>query len=347
MTNFLTFAEASILEGNSAFNGIFLVRKIVEKTASTGNPFFDVELGDKTGNFVAKIWAGTPAFSFFQDVKIGAVVEISGTTSFFNEKFAPKISRAIELSEEEIDAGNLLENLVEKSPENFDELCAELESHVEAIAHEPLRILVRDVFEKYGKVFKTSVAAKTMHQAYRHGLLEHSCHLARIARALFPIFPQIDQSLALAGALLHDIGKIEEYTQGFTGTEKTRAGILQGHLVLGYKIVRGLAKKMNQEKEKPTISPEILERLEHLVLSHQGKLEWGSPILPATPEAIFISMVDDFDAKMAMVQKALRDAGTKEFSEPIFGLDKRQILLTPPFPRASEAGIDPAGTRKN
>ena len=169
-----------------------------------------------------------------------------------------------------------------------------------------------------------------MHHAYRHGLLEHSCHLARAARAVLPLYPQVDPSLAIAGTLLHDIGKTVEYTQGLS-PRKTRTGILKGHVVLGYRCVR-------KHGLKNRLAPEVLERLEHIVLSHQGELEWGAAALAATPEAVFVSMVDNLDAKMGMVQAALRNTPSgEEFSEFFPGL-KSAVLVTPPFPTAKKEG---------
>ena len=152
-----------------------------------------------------------------------------------------------------------------------------------------------------------------MHHAYRHGLLEHTTHMARACKALLPIYPEVDPDLAMAGVLLHDTGKAIEY-EGTLATRKSRRGILHGHVVLGYQLARraGIRAKLD---------PDRMERLEHIVLSHQGEPEWGAAIYAATPEAVFVSMIDNLDAKMGMVQRALRQAGAgDEFSERLPGL---------------------------
>jgi 3'-5' exoribonuclease len=163
-----------------------------------------------------------------------------------------------------------------------------------------------------------------MHHAYRHGLLEHTVHMARACRALLPLYPEIDADLAMAGVLVHDTGKVIEY-EGDLVTTRSRRGILQGHVVLGYQLVRkaGIKSRLN---------PDLLERLEHIVLSHQGELEWGAAALAATPEAVFVAKIDDLDAKMGMVQRLLRNGGEnppEPFSEKHFGLNT-QLLLTKP-----------------
>jgi 3'-5' exoribonuclease len=164
-----------------------------------------------------------------------------------------------------------------------------------------------------------------MHHAYRHGLLEHTLHMARAARALLPLYPQVDADLALAGILLHDTGKCIEY-EGTLATRRSRKGLLQGHVVLGYQLTR-------KHGIKARLDAERLERLEHIILSHQGEPEWGAAVYAATPEAVFVSMVDNLDARLGMVQRALRQAGEgEEFSERLPGLSS--ALLTKPVPPA-------------
>ena len=168
------------------------------------------------------------------------------------------------------------------------------------MANAELRATVRNVVDEVGEAFRTAPAATMMHHAYRHGLLEHTVHMARRARALLPLYGDVDPDLAMAGILLHDSGKTIEY-EGPLAARRGRRGILQGHVVLGYQLVRKAALKAK-------LDPERTERLEHIILSHQGKLEWGAAVMAATPEAVFVSMVDNLDAKMGMVQRALRNA---------------------------------------
>ena len=292
-----------------------------------------LDLGDRTGTFSCTVFSDSPVAGTLRNLSEGAVVRVEGVTGTYQGRFSPKLDDVYALDDEEIERDGLADLLVEVSPENFDELCSELESHIEAIPDETLRRTTRAVLEESGEVFKKSSAAISMHHAYRHGLLEHSCHLARAARALLPLYPQVDPSLAIAGTLLHDIGKTVEYTQGLA-TRKTHTGILQGHVVLGYRCVR-------KHGLKSRLAPEILERLEHIILSHQGELEWGAAVLAATPEAVFVSMIDNLDAKMGMVQAALRNTPAgDEFSEFFPGL-KSAVLVTPPFPSAKRSAPAP------
>lgn len=321
----LTVQELRALNraGNPTFAGIFVLRKVVQKTAKNDNAFLSIELGDRTGSFNSTIFGDNPSFAALKSGAEGAVVRVEGKLDYFQERLSPKLTRIEIVPEAELAAQpDLLGSLVESAPESAEALWTEFQSHIAAIAHPELRATVQAVFEEIGDAFRTSSAAIAMHHAYRTGLLEHTTHMARAARALFPLYPEIHADLALAGILLHDIGKTIEYETGLA-VRKSRRGLLQGHVVLGYQ----LARKHGLKHKLPS---DLLERLEHIILSHQGELEWGAAVMAATPEAVFVSLVDNLDAKLGMVQRALRNAGeADEFSEFLPGL-KAPVLVRPP-----------------
>jgi 3'-5' exoribonuclease len=309
-------------DGSDSFASVLLLRRITPKTAKNGNPFLVAELGDKTGSFSANVFSDSPHFNLFSSAREGSVVRVEARVEYYQDRLSPRLLRAEAISTEQLAGSPLLANLVETAPEDADALWAEFQQHIAAITHAELRATVQAVFDDIGEAFRVAPAAVAMHHAYRHGLLEHTVHMARAARALLPLYPEVDADLALAGILVHDTGKVIEYEGDFAAT-RSRKGILQGHVVLGYQLVRkaGLKAKLNAD---------LLERLEHIVLSHQGELEWGAAVVAATPEAVFVAKVDDLDAKMGMVQRLLRQgAETGEFSEKHFGLNA-QLLLTKP-----------------
>ena len=212
--------------------------------------------------------------------------------------------------------------LVETPPETEEELWQTLQDAVTAIQHPQLKETVERVLEEVGDHFRVCPAAISMHHAYRNGLLEHTVHMLQAARALLPVYPQVDPDLALAGIVLHDIGKLEEY-EGDFAAKTSRIGTLQGHVVIGFRMARkaALQSKLNED---------LTERLEHIILSHQGEKEWGAAAMAATPEAVFVSMVDNLDAKMGMVQRVLRNAPEGEnFSDFLPGLQTRVLLTAP------------------
>ncbi len=303
-------------DGKQPFAITVLLKANQTRTAKNGSEFLMLDFGDNSGSFSAMCFEGSQSFQALRDAPVSSVFEITGVADFYQGRFSPKVETAHRLSDEEIDA--IAETLAEVSPLNPDEMRAELELIIAQISDETLRNTVNmAIADTDGKFFKSTAAVK-MHHAYIYGLLEHTLKAARMAVALLPLYPFIDKDLALAGCILHDIGKVIEYSQGLA-SDRTRSGILHGHVVLGYRMVRRAGLKCG-------LNPDILERLEHIILSHQGEPEWGAAARAATPEAVFVSTIDNFDAKMGAVEASLRSAGDAEFVE-VGAL--RVKLLTP------------------
>jgi len=301
------------------FSSVLVLRKVTTRTASNGSPFLGVELGDRTGSFNCTVFSDSPVFEILKAAAEGDVVRVEGKVDTYQGRLSPKLSRAATVPPAELQSSAMLANLVETAPEDAEVLWRDFNGFVDSVSPAELRMTVRNVVEEMGESFRTAPAATMMHHAYRHGLLEHTVHMARAAKALLPLYTEVDPNLAMAGILLHDVGKTLEY-EGTLSARRGRRGILQGHVVLGYQLVRRAAIKAK-------LDPERTERLEHIILSHQGKLEWGAAVLAATPEAVFVSKIDELDAKMGMVQRALRNAPEgDEFSERILGLDMPLLL---------------------
>lgn len=308
--------------GPVPFEGIFILLGKTLKTAKNGNPFMRVDLGDRFGSFSCNCFNDSAVFQTFGELREGTIVRVQGESDFFMERFSPKLRSVKAIEADEAEAAGVLDDLFETPPESAESLWSDLEAAIAAIEHEGLRATVDCAIKENADGFRNAPAAISMHHAYRHGLLEHTVHMARVARAILPLYPEVDADLALAGILLHDIGKIEEYT-GAPGVTKTRAGNLQGHVVLGFRVARKAA--LTQK-----LDPDLTERLEHIILSHQGELAWGAAVMAATPEAVFVSMVDNLDAKMGMVQRTLRNTAEGEsFSEYLGGL-QASLLVEPP-----------------
>lgn len=308
------------LPGGTPFSGLFLLRKASQKTARNDQPYLVVEVGDRTGAFGFNLFSDHPAFEELKSAADGTVLELEGRTDSYNGRFSPKVTGVRLLRIEDLDTKDT-EQLVESCPEDAAQLWEEAKACAASLQPPELAATVAGVFEEIGDRFRVCPAASAMHHAYRGGLLEHTVHMARAAQALLPLYREVHPGLALAGVLLHDSGKALEFEPGLTA-KRGRTGILNGHVVLGYRLVRkhGLRAKLSED---------MLERLEHIILSHQGELEWGAAVMAATPEAVFVSMVDNLDAKMGMVQRVTRNAAAgAEFSEFLGGL-KSAVLLTP------------------
>lgn len=305
-----------------AVSGVFVLKKKASKTAKNDSTYLSLEYGDRTGNFHAFCFGDNPIYSRIESIDEGSPVFASLVTGVYQGRFSPRLTETRLLSEEELSDPELSTRLVETSLENPDELWQEFQSFVEKIEHEGLRKTVALAIGEIEFGFRSTPAAVAMHHAYRNGLMEHTVHMARACEALLPLYPEVEPSLAMAGILLHDIGKVVEY-EGELSVSKSRTGILQGHVVLGYRMARkaGMLAKLESD---------LLERLEHIILSHQGELEWGAAAMAATPEAVFVSMIDNLDARMGMVQYALRHRSEdKPFSDYLPGL--KAPLLTDPI----------------
>lgn len=339
----LTVAElkSSALADGTVFRAVLIVRKVTERTARNDNIFLSIEFGDRSGSFTANCFSDHALFALFRENAEGIAVHLEGKVEHYQGRFSPRLASATPLSEDDLVAGDWTDRLVEMPPESPADLIRALAEIIAAIRHPTLRETVQSVHNELGERFLRLPAAVSMHHAYRSGLLEHTVHMGKACLALLPLYPEVDPDLALAGVLVHDAGKALEY-EGGIAFRKTRSGLLQGHVVLGYRLVRkaGLTARLDHDR---------LERLEHIVLSHQGELEWGAAVMAATPEAVFVSMIDNLDARMGMVQRALRQTteGT-EFSEYLPGL-KSALLTTPmladdpesPDGQAGLPGLDP------
>lgn len=294
-----------------SFETVVILRKANIRKARNDSEFLMTEFGDKTGIFHYICFTNSSLYTFFINLPEGTVLRLQGHTDYYQGRFSPSIVNADKLPDEEL--RRYLPNLVESSPISMESLWEEFQSAMAAIEQPALRETVRLAIHDLEAIFKVVPGAISMHHAYRSGLLEHTVRMARAGRALLPLYPEVNADLAIAGILLHDIGKALEYTVDLA-TSKTRLGHLQGHVVLGYRQVRRAG--LNAKLPEP-----LLERLEHIILSHQGELEWGAAVKAATPEAVFVSMVDNLDAKMGMVQHALRTSpDSAEFTDYIAGL---------------------------
>jgi 3'-5' exoribonuclease len=321
LPSLLTVSELKAVSSSETFDfrAVWMIRKVSSKVAKNGNEFLVVECGDKTGGLGFNCFNDAPYFKKLKEAPEGTVVEVQGRTDYYNDRLSPKIASMQFMDDEQ--AQTLLSMLVESSPEDANALWDQAMTFAGMITQPRLKATVLLVMEELGSMFRQTPGAIAMHHAYRHGLMEHTVHMARVAQAIFPIYPEVNTDLAIAGILLHDIGKVLEYTQGRVA-KKTQLGVLQGHVVLGYRVVRSAGIRCKLE-------PIWLERLEHIVLSHQGELEWGAAVMASTPEAVFVSMIDNLDARMGMVQYALRTTPAGDiFSERFHGL-KSSVLITP------------------
>lgn len=300
--------------------GPYLVRGQLElartKTAKNGNPFVELKLADGEGTLTLRAWSDHPNFAQMQGLKEGAFVEISG--SWFEQPNFGLDARewsARLLTQEEVEA--LLAGagpLKEKQGADYGTIV----SAVAAMRDPRLRALSERFLEVFGERFRRTAAARKNHHARRGGLVEHVAQMMRSASALCDVYVDVNRDLVLAGVLFHDCGKLWEncYAEKGFAMPYSEFGELLGHIPIGLELVNRLWKDCQEEslaKAWATLEPasdQVRLHLLHLVASHHGVLEYGSPVVPKTPEAFLLHYVDNIDAKMEMVAEAY-EAGAK------------------------------------
>jgi len=306
----------------------YLVKSKKKSTTRNDKPYLDLELQDKTGLIKAKVW--DDADQVDRECSRGDVVKVQAEVEQYRDVLQLKIKRLRRAEPEEADLAELLPT----TEKDAGALLNDLRELIATIKNPSLRQLLELFFADPDFVSKltTSAAARNIHHSYRGGLLEHIQTMTRIAAFLVEnIYPALDRDLVIAGAILHDVGKIQELDSE-REISYTREGFLQGHIHLGVRMIH------EQAAAVPGFPPELLLHLEHIVLSHHGEREWGSPVLPATPEAMLIHHVDNLDAKTTMVLEAIKGDKNldEEFTEYHRTLE-RHLYKVRPKP-AGEAG---------
>lgn len=290
------------------------VDKVALKEASNGKPFYEISFRDESENMTLRAWSDTDAFEMCASREKGGFVAIEGLFSH-NGSFGLD-ARGWELnplSDEAVDM------LLEGSPERrilLEKSWKVIFEAVDNIVDPRLGQLCTLFLDQYGKRFRRAAAARGNHHARRGGLLEHTSRMMECALALCSVYPELNRDLMIAGVLFHDTGKLWETCppeRGF-GIETELRGELLGHLSIGIELINALWRelpKVGWENLAPA-SEETRLHLLHLVASHHGQLEFGSPVLPKTPEAALLHFIDNMDARMEMFSEAYKSAPSGE-----------------------------------
>jgi 3'-5' exoribonuclease len=306
---------------NKPFDAIYLVLSRQQRTTKAGKPYLIVTLGDNSGTIEARIWEMLdPRIATGFDK--GDVVKVRGSASKFEGVIQLKIDQLKKLSGSEFDRSDLLP----ATTYDIDELWQQLEETVASFTDPDLKRLVTSILADPAvrEAVREAPAAKQLHHAFLGGLLEHVVSLLTLALKVVPHYPILMRDLVLTGIVLHDIGKIHELAWT-TGFEYTLEGTLLGHIQIGASMVEKAIDAL------PGFPPRLKTLVLHVILSHHGKLEFGSPKLPMIPEALMLNFLDDMDAKMQTLasefQKAARQGkGPGDMTDRIWALDQRTML---------------------
>ncbi|MDE3179111.1 MAG: HD domain-containing protein [Acidobacteriota bacterium] len=276
----------SELKPGQAFNSPFLVQSKERKIGRTGSAYFDLELRDASGSIRGKVWDCDRLSVLFEPDDI---VQAAGSVETFQGSPQVNVKEVRRLADAEV---NLLDYMP-RTRLDPDEMYSALLARVRSLPDGPLRSLLEAVLEEpaIAEKYKLAPAATVMHHAFLGGLLEHVTSLLHLADLICDHYPWLDRPLVLAGVILHDIGKTEELHYKRSFRYSTR-GQLLGHIVIGLEIVR------DKMLAIPDFPPELKERIEHIILSHHGQLEFGSPKEPMFPEALVVHSLDELDSKL-------------------------------------------------
>ena len=292
------------LVDDTAVDCVFVVRDCSRRQKRNGDSFLKLQLGDATGALEAVVWDAVEEAQ--AATAPGTVVRVAGAYCVDARYGATLTVRSIRPADPvEYDPADLLDG----PSVTYEQMAADLRSLVETIQNPHLRALLDRFFGEESEAwarFGEAPAAKYYHQAYRHGLLEHCLSVAQGVSAISATFPGIDRDVAVAGALLHDIGKIEAYATQGSAIDLTDAGKLQGEIPLGYYSVR------RQIEELPDFPAETSQALLHIILSHHGQLEHGSPVVPCTREATLVHMIDNLGGRLGSFDRIEKALGNGE-----------------------------------
>lgn len=286
--------ELKTLVKNDRIDHFLLIRKIELRSTKSGSDFLSTELGDKSTSMNANIWEGFSELAV--KGKVGDVVKVAGTIEEYQGSLQIRVaSIRMALEKDNVRARDFLPT----SRHNSEAMKKEFTQKIKSISNKQLRKLLSEIFnDERLELFSTAPAGKSWHHAYIHGLIEHTLEIIKICELICEFHPELNRDLLISGAMLHDIGKIEElsFDSAFEYTDK---GKLVGHIVIAAQLVREELKKISG------FPLELENNLIHLILSHQGKLEHASPVVPKTAEAIALYQADELSAKVNAYKNAV------------------------------------------
>ena len=319
---------------NKVITSTFVVVSKQVKPKKTGEPYLALTLGDRSGQLEAKMWDNVEEVldAFERD----DFLKVKGLINKYKNRFQLTVHKLRKLGDSEIDYCDYLP----KTTRNIDELWQSLGEYVASFENPHLKSLIQAFMSdrEIAQAYRNAPAAKTLHHAYIGGLLDHVVSLLRSCDLVCRNYPQVNRDLVLAGAFLHDIGKIHELTYNRSFSYTTR-GQLLGHMIIELEMLQ--AKLMFL----PDFPPELKTLLEHLIISHHGEYEFGSPKLPMFPEALLLHYMDDLDSKMESMRVLFEREGDQDNPwtsySPSLG---RPLLNTAKFLATKAVPVEPAAS---
>jgi len=298
-------------------NDIYLISQPILRSTTRGDLYIAMFVSDKTGKLNCRVWQATE--TLFNSLPKEGFVQIKGRSELYQNTLQIVADQLMPVPAGKVNVDDYLPRTEKDVRQMFEEITAILA----AIKNPFIKALV-DEFRKDKELMKkfcTAPAATQNHHSYIGGLLEHTHNMLNVAKAIMPYYPQLQSDLVLAGVFLHDMGKTEElsYDMAFSYTD---SGQLLGHIVQTILMVTNKTDAL--EKAGLTVDRQILENIEHIILSHHGQYEFGSPKLPMTAEAFLVSFLDNIDAKINQVtDKIASEPGESTWTSFVKALDSK------------------------
>ncbi|QMT18415.1 3'-5' exoribonuclease YhaM [Planococcus maritimus] len=289
-----------------------LIKQSVKGVTTTGNPFMSLVLQDKSGDIEAKLWDTKDEHERMYAAE--TIVKVGGEIHNYRGKNQLRIKSIRPAKPEE----NLtIAEFLPSAAQTTDELHEEVTKFLFEMENPQIQRITRHILKKYQQQFLTFPAATRNHHDYVSGLADHVVSMLKLGKAICEVYPSLDKDLLYSGIILHDIGKVFELS-GPIATTYTIEGNLLGHISIMVTEIAKAAEELGIEGEEVML-------LQHIVLSHHGKEEWGSPKKPMVKEAEILHYIDNIDAKMMMLDRVLGKTKEGEFSERVFALDNRSF----------------------
>ena len=291
------------------FDGELLITNVSKGVSQNGAPYLSITLQDKTGTIEAKKWDANE--NDMNVAKIGNVIHVLGDTYEYRGSLQLKVLALNAIDQDSVDYNRFCIS----APISTEELVKKFNKYLSSIQNEDCKKIINYIMERHYDSFIIYPAAVKNHHEYASGLLYHTVSMLDLASSIHNLYKDCDRDLLLTGVILHDVGKTIELS-GPIAAKYTLEGKLLGHISIMVSEIRYVAEKHNIHSEVPIL-------LEHMILSHHGEQEFGSPVPPLTREAFLLHAVDDLDAKMTMINKALDTVNEGEFTTRIASLDGR------------------------
>jgi 3'-5' exoribonuclease len=282
------------LKSGQQVNSVFLVQSKDERMSKVGKPYLTLVLMDRTGELDAKVWDNVDSFRNIFDRD--DFIRVRGEVQSYQNRLQLKVDSIQRVDDADVDPMDFLP----ASRRDPDEMFAELQGIISGIGNRHLRALLEAIFAdpEIARDYRRAPAAKTIHHNWLGGLIEHVLSLCGLAKVAAKHYPGIDEDLLLTGVILHDIGKITELSYA-RSISYTTEGQLLGHMQIALRIIADKLAGL------PDFPPRLRNLVEHLVLSHHGQLEFGSPKVPVFPEALLLHHLDNLDSKMESMRATL------------------------------------------